>query len=111
MLKKSTLILLPFALMATTLLINNANATANNQATVTFKAAIVFPPCTYDVIETNVNLRCFNVEEYKMKSSSIDFTKQEKSAEWKALDNHRGIYQFNWDTKENGLAVLAVQHA
>lgn len=82
-----------------------------NDNIVTFKAAIVIPPCSYDLNKNNINLSCFDNESNKMKSTTIDFSKQNKSTEWKQLDNNRSIYQFKWTNKDKEQALFSVEHA
>lgn len=109
--KKITSVLtLTFALAATSFFTTNVQA-EGNQTTITFKAMIVSPPCTYDINQNNTTLNCFNNEKNKMESSPINFSKEKKSPEWKKLNGSTSIYQFNWTNKEKGYALLSVQHA
>ena len=109
MFKKTIISALSLGLMTVSLLSTPAHA-KNNQTTVSFKAAIVVPTCSYNIKEGNVDLQCFNNDSNKMKTTSIDFKNHAKSTEWKTLDNNRGTYQLNWTNKDKGLAMFTVQH-
>ncbi|WP_369309151.1 pilus assembly protein [Providencia rettgeri] len=99
---------LALTLIATSLFSANIQAKEN---TINFKAAIVIPPCSYDVNENGVDLTFYNDNTKKMSSISINVDKEKKSAEWKVLESNRSIYQLNWTDKEKGFAMLSVQQA
>ncbi|BBG60442.1 MULTISPECIES: fimbrial protein [Providencia] len=110
MLNKTISTLLSTLLISSVLFTSQALA-KGNQTTVTFKAAIVIPPCSYNVQDNNMNLNCFNQTKNKMESTAIDFKKQSKSLDWKELSDNRGIYQLKWTNQDKGFAMFSVQHA
>ncbi|ELX8379907.1 pilus assembly protein [Providencia vermicola] len=109
MMKKVVISSMSLVLLATVLLTENAQAKTNN-TTITFKAAIVQPPCSYDFNNNNVQLNCFNSKENKTKKSNIHYSRQSKTSEWKQTTDNRGIYQFKWTNKERNLAMISVQY-
>lgn len=74
--KKITSVLtLTFALAATSFFTTNVQA-EGNQTTITFKAMIVSPPCTYDINQNNTTLNCFNNEKTKWNLAQLTFPKR-----------------------------------
>ncbi|HEF8771964.1 MULTISPECIES: pilus assembly protein [Providencia] len=107
--KKKTISALSFILLTTSLFSTNVQANTGH-GKITFKATIVFPPCSYNVANNGANLNCFDGGTSTIKTSNIHNIQKSQPTGWQQLENNRGIYQFQWINKAKNLAMLSVEY-
>ncbi|EMI5492133.1 pilus assembly protein [Providencia stuartii] len=107
--KKKIISALSFVLLTASLFSTNVQANIGHEK-ITFKAAIVFPPCSYNVANNGANLNCFDGGTSTIKTSNIHNIQQSQPTGWQQLENNRGVYQFQWTNKAKNLAMLSVEY-